>query len=123
MQAHKGEFMSNDVTLGQYIAKRRKRIGLTQEELAKRLEGYGQYRAASTIAGWETDKQPVPLEFLDTLATALEENSPIKLYKKAGILAKLGEIGTLVEALDGLPSQDVRMVIRLARAYLEKENQ
>lgn len=39
------------IELGQYIAKRRKRIGLTQEELAKRLEDFGNYRAASTIAG------------------------------------------------------------------------
>lgn len=112
--------MTNE--LGQYIAKRRKRIGLTQEELAKRLDDYGEYRAASTIAGWETGKQPVPMEFLDILARALEESSPVQLYKHAGVLAKL-PAAALIEMLDGLPLEDVKMVERLARAYLEKDHQ
>ena len=113
--------MTPEITLGQYIAKRRKRIGLTQEDLAKRLQAYGEYRAASTIAGWETDKQPVPIDFLDTLARALEESSPVQLYKLAGVLAKLPG-AALIEMLDGLPLKDVQMVERLARAYLQKEN-
>lgn len=108
------------IELGQYIAKRRKRIGLTQEELAKRLEDFGNYRAASTIAGWETGKQDVPVEYLQLLARALEEPSPVQLYKLAGVLAQLPG-SALIEMLDGASLEDVQMIEELARVVLEKK--
>lgn len=105
-------------TLGSYIAARRKELRLTQEELSRKLDGLGTYRAPSTIAGWETNNQSVPVEILDTLAIALE-TSIVKLYERASILSKLP--GAEIERLmDVLPMHERQRVIRMVKAYFDE---
>jgi transcriptional regulator with XRE-family HTH domain len=106
-------------TIGQYIAERRKALGLRQEDLAERLKTYGAYRAATTIANWEADRQAVPLEMIDVLSLALEERSPVALYDMAGVLTKLPG-HEIIKALDGLSMEDVERVERMILAFVGK---
>lgn len=108
----------NESTLGSYIAARREELRITQQELAERLRRQGIDRAAPTIAHWENDRQKVPVEFLNVLALVLEEPSPVKLYKLAGILVNLPgwEIN---EMLDGVPAEDVDRIKRQVAAYFD----
>ena len=108
-------------TLGQYIAKRRGYLQLTQEDLAARLGKLGLPRAATTIANWEADRSPVPVELLNSLAEALEEPSPVTLYDLAGILDKIPG-GDIVRLLRDVPIDDVRRVERMIRAYLQEKD-
>lgn len=107
--------MTQTLSAGKYIAQRRKRIGLTQESFAKLID-----RAPSTVAGWEVSGL-VPLELIPEIARVLEEKSPVKLYEAAGILANL-PAAELIKMLDGASSEDIHMVVKLARALLQKEN-
>lgn len=109
-------------TLGQYIVRKRKSVGMTQEDLAARLKQLNEYRAASTIANWETDKQAVPLELLAVLAQALNEPSPTKLYALAGILDKIPGGGIALMLYDE-PQETVQLIERLARVVIQERHE
>jgi transcriptional regulator with XRE-family HTH domain len=107
-----------DITLGEYIAKRRKRIGLTQDDLAQRLKERGQYRATSTISEWEHDERPVPVDLFEVLSEALEERSPVRLFEAAGLLTKLPG-AEIVKMLDDVPTEHLRVIHSLIKTYIE----
>lgn len=107
------------MTLGQYIAARRKALNMRQEDLSNKLKQLGAYRAPTTIANWEADRQIVPAEMLDALALALEEPSPVHLYDLAGILCKLPG-RDIIKILDRLPPEDIERITRLILAYVAK---
>lgn len=104
-------------SLGSYISARRNTLRLTQEEVSERLRSYGIERTAPTIAKWETDKQPVPIELIPALAKALED-SPVRLYELAGVLAELPQ-AEILKLLDGLPKSELARIERMLRGYLQ----
>jgi transcriptional regulator with XRE-family HTH domain len=109
--------MPEAVTLGQYIAARRRTLRLKQEEVTERLREYGVDRATSTLANWEADRQSVPVDLLPALAGALEV-SVVMLYERAGILAHLPG-SEIVKLLDGKPPEVAERVARMIAAYFE----
>lgn len=59
----------------QWIKERRKKLGLTQSDLAAKLQVLGHSAEISTISSWETDKSRPPLadvNFLNALSIALK---------------------------------------------------
>lgn len=108
----------NGITLGEYLAKRRKQLRLTQQEVSERLRERGVDRATQTVAHWENNRQGVPTEIIPHLAVVLEEQSPIKLYELAGILKNLPG-AQIVKLLDGIPPDDVERIQRMIEAYLK----
>lgn len=107
-----------EITLGRYIADRRRALRLEQKEISQRLERLGSFRAPTTVANWENDRQTVPPEMIPALAKALEM-SPVRLYELAGFLAELPG-SEIIKLLDGLPQEEIERVERMLRAYLEK---
>lgn len=105
------------LTLGDFIATRRRELRLEQKDISRRLKSYGVDRATTTIAGWEQGGN-VPPDLIPALAKALEM-SPVKLYELAGFLAELPG-SEIVKLLDGLPPEEIERVERMLRAYLEK---
>ena len=110
----------NEITLGDYIANRRRALRLTQQEISERLHGYGVERSASAIANWETGKQSVPVEILPALANSLEI-SIVLLYAKAGILANLPG-AEVVKLMDKLSESDRIKITRMIQAFAEENS-
>lgn len=108
------------VTTGAYIAARRMKLRLTQEELSERLKGYGVDRAASTLANWEADRGSIPIEIIPALAKALEEPSPVTLYELTRVLENIPG-NTIVKLLDGKSPTQIETAERIVRAYLENK--
>jgi len=108
----------NGVTLGQYIAKRRRALRLTQQMVSERLHERGVDRSAQTVAHWENDRQDVPNDILPHLSIVLEEKSPIRLYELAGILKNLPG-AEIVKLLDGAPAEDVERIKRMIEGYFK----
>lgn len=46
----------NGMTFGEYLAKRRKALRLTQQEVSERLHDKGVDRSPQTVAHWENDR-------------------------------------------------------------------
>lgn len=109
--------MANEMTLGDYIASRRKALRLEQRELVARLKALGVDRAVTTLSGWEHNKQQVPVDFIPALAEALDV-SITTLYEYAGILENIPG-REIVKLLDGLPEQEVAKIHRMIAAYFE----
>jgi transcriptional regulator with XRE-family HTH domain len=107
--------------LGKYIADRRKSLHLSQEDVAKRLESYGQYRAASTIANWETGRQKIPVELLEPLSKALDEHSPTPLFMLAGIFDNVPGIG-IIKRLANASEKEVSRLERVIDALLQEQS-
>lgn len=104
--------------LGTYIAKRRKSLRLTQEEISQRLRNYKIERTAATVANWETGRQPVPMELIPAIAAALEEESPLVMFELAGILDQIPG-GNIAKLLKGASPEDMQRIERMIKAYLE----
>ncbi|MBZ0279389.1 MAG: helix-turn-helix domain-containing protein [Anaerolineae bacterium] len=109
--------MTDDMTLGDYIAWRRKALRLEQRELVERLKARGVDRAVTTLSGWEHNKQQVPIDFIPALAEALEV-SITTLYEHAGILRNIPG-SEIVKLLDGLPDEEVAKIQRMIAAYFQ----
>lgn len=74
-----------------WIKQRRKEIGITQEELARRLQLSGQDVSRATVSHWEIDHAPVPMkapEFVTSLSRALELPLIDMLYRAGYIESK-----------------------------------
>lgn len=108
----------SDITLGKYIANTRKAKHLTQEELSTRLSQLGVKRAASSIAGWETGNQEVPLNLLPDLARALELDTPAMLYFYAGVLENLPG-GAIVQMLINASDEEIRLIEDIVAVLLK----
>lgn len=108
----------NKITLGDYIANRRRALRLTQQEISERLHSHGIDRSASAIANWETGKQSVPVDILPALASALEI-SIVLLYAKAGILANLPG-AEVVKLMDKLSESERVKITRMIQAYTQE---
>lgn len=105
--------------LGKYVANRRAKLRLTQEEVVERLRQLGIDRASSTLANWEAGRQSIPIEYIPQLAKALED-STVNLYDNAGVLDKLPG-GEIIKLLDGLSDEELARVEKVLRAMVEKE--
>lgn len=110
--------MATPSPLAMFIAQRRSELNLTQAELSEKLNDQGFFRAAATIATWETGKQPIPLEVLPQLALALE-TSLATLYKLAGAFRTLPGAEVL-EIIEKLPEKERKRLIALIRVYAEQ---
>ncbi len=80
------------LSVGQYIRRQRKRLGLSQAQLAERLTSQGFVYSSQTVGHWEAGRIAVPLDlvhdetrFLKALALALE-SSPLEILKVTGYL-------------------------------------
>jgi transcriptional regulator with XRE-family HTH domain len=108
------------MSLGDYIRRRRKAQGITQDELASKVQ-----RKGSTISLWETDSEAVPVDMLPELARALEEPTPVHLYELAGILAHLPG-SNIIRIMAGMSVEEVErfeaMVEALAKAYVKNNS-
>lgn len=102
--------------IGDYIAKRRKQLRLTQAEVSDRLMQNGAERGASSIAGWETGRQMPPIEIYPALATALEEQSVVKLYVIAGLFTDL-PIERVATLFDSLSIDDQMAIADMIEAF------
>lgn len=104
-------------SVGEYIARRRKALHITQVDLMNRLAKLGVERKPSTIANWETGQSPVPQELIPALARALEEPSPTTLYELAGVIDQLPG-GQIVKLLKGQTPEFIERVERMIDAFL-----
>lgn len=108
------------MSIGDYIRKRRKSLGLTQEDFGRRVD-----RTAPTVSQWETEAEPVPLDKLDDIVRALEEPTPVQIYDLAGVLARLPG-HRIIKLLDGMSLEQVKrfeaMVEAMAEAYRQESN-
>lgn len=107
--------------LGTYIAERRKSLHLSQEDVGKRLGDYGNFKAASTVANWETGRQRVPVELLEPLAKVLGETSPTPLYMLAGIFDNVPGIG-IIKRLANASEKDISRLERVIDAFLQEQS-
>lgn len=107
--------------LGKYIADRRASLHLTQEDVAKRLGEYGQYRAASTIANWETGRQKIPVQIIEPLAKALGEKSPSTLYMMVGMFDNVPG-GGIIKRLVNVSEKDISRIERMIDAFLQEQS-
>lgn len=105
--------------LGKYVADRRTKLRLTQEEVVERLRQQGIDRASSTLANWEAGRQTIPIEYIPELAEALED-SAVNLYDNAGILDKLPG-SQIIKLLDGLSDDELARVEKVLRAMIDKK--
>lgn len=103
--------------LGDYIQKRRKKLGIRQYELAQRIN-----RSASLVSEWETGNQDVPLDLIEPLAAALEERSPLTLYELAGLLKDLPG-RDIVKMLENMTPDQLRIARNMLRAMVDTQNQ
>lgn len=103
--------------LGDYIQKRRKKLGLKQQELAERVN-----RSKSLISEWETGNQEVPMELIEPLAKALEEKSPLTLFDLAGHLKDVPGLD-IVKDLEHLTPDQLRVARAMLRAMVDSQNQ
>lgn len=112
--------MSSGLTFGAYLAKKRKAIGMTQEELSAALEHRGLGRAASTVSNWEADRQLPPPDAIKAIAEILNESSPAQLFSLAGLLDNIpGK--EIVLLLDGHDAADIETAERLIRALFQSK--
>ncbi len=105
--------------IGDYIARRRRTLRLTQTEVSERLSQYGVNRTSSTVAGWETDKQDPPVDILPALAKALEEPSVVQLYVAAGLFTSL-PIERVAALFDSLDVSDQMVVADLVDSLVRR---
>lgn len=103
--------------LGDYIQKRRKKLGLKQHELAERVE-----RSKSLISEWETGKQEVPMELIEPLAKALEERSPLTLFELAGHLKDVPGLD-IVKDMEHFTPDQLRVARAMLRAMVNSQDQ
>jgi transcriptional regulator with XRE-family HTH domain len=103
--------------LGDYIQKRRKKLGYTQQELAERIK-----RSKSLISEWETGNQEVPMELIEPLAKALEERSPLTLFELAGHLKDVPGLD-IVKDLEHLSPDQLRVARAMLRAMVNSQDQ
>src|SRR5690348_1946058 len=107
-------------TVGQYLAKKRKRIGLTQEDLSERIKKRGITKGVgvSAISEWENDDRPIPVELYGVLSEVLEMSSPVGLFEASGLLSDLPG-ADIVKMLDGVSTEHLRVIHSLIKAYVE----
>jgi transcriptional regulator with XRE-family HTH domain len=107
------------VELRRYIATQLERKRISQRELADKLG-----RDPSSVSNWIHGRQPIPLDMLDDIAAAIEERSPIKLYKMAGLFSKLPNgADRLVDMMAVATDDQLDLMARLSEALLSKEQQ
>ena len=113
------------VTIGQRIAEVRKRLGMTQEELAHRVG----YQTKSAINKIEMGLREVPQKKIAAFATALGvtpgqlmgwEESPEELGALAADVLLNPELLRLVQIYSGLDDADKNMLLMLAENMHQK---
>lgn len=104
------------VELRSYIATQLERKRLSQKELADKLD-----RDPSTVSNWIHGRQPIPLDMIQVIATALEERNPLKMYKMAGIFVN-HPAESLIEELADATDDEISLVKKLMRALLDKND-
>ena len=110
-----------------WIAKRRDEIGLSQEELARRLQSSGFNISRATLSNWENEKVTTPLhdpDFRTAFADALEV-SRRKLLELAGYEVTGTRYSELTERaadlIDDLPPSQQAFVLNFINWYTQQE--
>lgn len=105
-------------TIGSYIAEKRRKLRLTQQDVADRLGSEGIQRKATTISSWENGNDPVPIELIPALARALEEPSPITMYELASVLENIPG-NRIIKLFEDATPEELETVERIVRAYFK----
>lgn len=107
--------------LGKFIKAARVKAQLTQEGLGKALEKYGEYRAGSTVAGWERGSGNVPRTLLPALSEILEV-PPDDMLRAANLLQSTprSRLNDILEEL-GVSDQEIEDNIELIKMIFKKK--
>ncbi len=105
--------------IGQYLAKRRRALHLTQSELANLLKQHGVDREESTIAGWERGHAQIPIELIPKIAEALGEPAN-RLYELAGVLDNI-KGGDIAALLADQSDDTIETATNLVKTILKKK--
>lgn len=104
-----------------WIIERRKQIGITQDELAARLQLRGFDVSRATISHWEVGRYTPPLhdqQFRYALADSLETN-PKTLLKALGFEVEISHSEAAEQAaaiIDRMPEDTQKMILRIVEA-------
>lgn len=99
-----------------YIKERLNAKRIQQKEFAEKLD-----RDPATINNWIKGRQPIPLDMIEVIANALEEKSPLPMYKMAGIFVN-HPAASLIDELADATDDEIDLVKRLTRTLLNKKN-
>lgn len=100
-----------------YIAERLKTRRIQQVELAAKLK-----RDPATVNNWIKGRQPIPLDMLGDIAYAIEERSPIKIFRLAGLFAGLPDgADRLIDMMGDATPDEISTMERLAEALIRKD--
>lgn len=105
--------------LRRYIATQLERKRISQRELADKLG-----RDPSSVSNWIHGRQPIPLDMLDDIADAIEERTPIKIYRLAGLFSRLPNgADRLISLMETASNEELDLMLRLSEALVRKEDQ
>lgn len=108
-----------------WIKQRRDELGITQDDLAARLQVLGYSVGSGAVSHWETGKRQPPLEdnvFVSALANALRMDD-VSVLRLSGfaVAGKHGDIAERIAALvDKLPTQDQARLLRIIESYISE---
>ena len=112
------------MTIGQRIKARREELGLTQEELAKKVG----YASRSSINKIELSRS-LPAKKIELMANALDtspsflmgwtDNPNLSLHDNGNIISPNGRVKQIrsVDIFEGIPAEEIREAIRMYEAY------
>lgn len=102
-------------TLGERIKEIRESLGLTQEDLAKRLK----IKTGSTIAQYEANRSKPSLEILTKIADICGTTTDYLLGRTDE--NKSNEIKFIARAYEELPEEKRQKVLRYLKFFIEEE--
>jgi len=112
------------MTIGQRIKARREELGLTQEELAKKVG----YASRSSINKIELSRS-LPAKKIELMANALDtspsflmgwtDNPNSSLHDNGNTISPNGRVKQIrsVDIFEGIPAEEIREAIRMYEAY------
>ena len=104
------------IAVGKRIKQARERCGMTQEELAEKID-----ISASHMSVAERGKKGLKLETLVNIANALEV-SPSELLQDVAVHAQIGVANELTTKIMQLPVDRRSVALNVLRALLDQEN-
>ena len=106
--------------IGEFIAKRRTQLRLTQQEVIDALHLHGIERSTATLSNWEAGRQPVAIELLPAIAAVLDI-SLLDLYEVAGLLKDLPGV-EILKLVNRMSDADRQRIFRMIQAYDSQNN-
>lgn len=108
-----------------WMRDRRDSLGITQEDLAARLQLRGYDVGRGSISHWESGRYRPPMDdtlFVEALADALQLDVPTVLRMSGyAVIANHSDLAERLAAIaDRLPEQRRRQLLRIAETFLEE---